>query len=287
MHKSLVVEAEKLNGLVVGSYEDLLQRTSLAVDENAHKWGGDVTLFATYPDHVVVYLEDQGFFSCRYRRDGENGIEFVGEMVQEDVPIIDEDMLASRGIDAMYSGRSIGSVLMHIASVSPVKFTPSIAESKIDKLFGRSLWRDYVLKDKARIVEYISKDGSFSIKEEFPFSDGMKDSESVLSSLVKMSQVFSEMNAAVLESVSVYQEKTGGMRTPDEDIILSKFDSIAGDILENIDNTLDSISEAIRESRKGNYGYSKIIYDGVANEYDSFHLGCRFICKMANDLASI
>lgn len=284
--EQMIVEVRRLRELADGSYENLLQSLSSAVAES-QKWNRKASLFATHPDHVVVYVEGEGFFSCKYYIT-ESGVKF-GEEKKEDVPIVGEDSLVSRGIDSLYAGGSVGYALRALA-VSPVieRMTPDSAKSKIDRIFGRSIWRDYLLgKNESRIVDYTSDRSLFEVSDAPMETAGDITKAKLISVLSELSNRLSRMNSLALEAVEGYQLHTGGMRTAEEDQVLSVFDSVAGNFLENIDDAIDILSVAIVEARAGNIGYSVVVMNGIVEEYGNFHLGHRFIRKMANELVSV
>jgi hypothetical protein len=287
----IIVEAAALRAIASGSLEERLQQVFDVVDEHGESFfGGPARLFATHTNRVTVYVEDQGFFSSEYKiQDGKAVL--VGIVRQERVLTVNEDMLAKRAVNDFFnSGTFSPAIVSLISATSGVN--DDATKTRIDSLVGESVWRSYVLGgDVDGLRGFLADDDLFEVSDKVskrfcsPSSD--INVSNLVASLTDMSRRIAKMTSCALEKVDFYQGSTGKTRTEEEDNILSKFDSIAGSFLENIDGIADIISDAIRRAKDGDVKGAAAIHDGIAKDFKNIHLGHRFVSKMAAQLAKV
>jgi hypothetical protein len=286
--KTEIVEAKELERLLKGSYENLLQAISEAVEENEKFFGGKAHLFSTYADHVVVFVEGKGFLSCNYSmKSGKSGIAFT-ELKEEKVAVLSEDTLLTMGSEALLKGDKdrVSSILRTLATINSTTTVP--VKDHIESVFdNQRTWMSYICGDrKDAVTEYVGGDvGSFDRR--YVGEDGSVDGYTLTRSLSDLSSKLGALNAKALSSMDDYREMTGDGRSVEEEAVLSEFDSVAGDFLEAIDSAIDLVSVALSKAKAGDTDFAAKIHDRVAEQIGNLTLGSDFVSKMSGELKAV
>jgi hypothetical protein len=283
--KTEIVEAKELERLLEGSYENLLQMISEAVEENENFFGGKARLFSTYADHVVVFVEGKGFLSCNYSM--KSGIAFT-KLKEENVAFLSEDTLLTMGSEALLKGDKgkVSSVLRTLATINST--TTVSVKDQVESVFdSQRTWMSYICGDrKDAVTEYVGGDiGSFDRR--YVGEDGSVDGYTLTRSLSDLSSRLGALNAKALSSIDEYREMTGEGRSVEEEAILSEFDSVAGDFLEAIDGAIDLVSVALSKAKAGDTELAAKIHDRVAEQFGNLSLGSDFVSKMSGELKAV
>ena len=285
----VIIEEKVLSELRDGSLEQTISLVEEAVRES-DKFGNSPNPFSTHEKKVIVYNEDNEFFSARYYIE-DGGIVKLSHVKPLDVGALKKEDVASRGVDGFMEGISLRESLLGLVQIIGQEAPVPLAdmEVKVDRLFaGGGIWRKHLGENKDKIAAFgwDADYGDLKVENEPLFTNSTKEEleegrPELIAALARLEKRLANVQAKTSESFKKYQGKTQSPHDPNDSNVLVQFESFCQDYLSHSAKVLELVSEAIRDSGEGCVECSAFVHDQVIMRMRELELGGRFIQKVS------